>query len=651
MDKSISHFTATIRIIIIAAIFLCHPATTKVHNPLCPRHCVCLSKEAYCSGQGLSRVPRYLPQYAETIRLQDNSIRRLKYSGLKGLHLLKHLLMKGNHINYIEPGAFRDMTNLIALSLTNNNIRRLHQKAFTGLSRLKVLSLRKNRLVKMDKLFLHMHGLQLLNLGSNRIQEITEQSFVHNWQLQVLDLHDNRIKQIDRYSFRRLPFLKYLVLRDNPLKELDLDFQANFHLELLDFTNCQLTSIVKGLPHSIKDLRLSENQIRKIKGKDFSGVKKIRLLVLNNNMIESISDKALSRMWQLYDVYLGKNQLRKLPMNLPASLNGLFANYNNITTLPVDVFHKNVKLQKLYLRQNHITEVSPAVFQSLVKLRHLDLGKNNISHLESLTFHSNGWLELLDLSNNPLHTLEDDCFQGLENLRILQLSSVKPVATIKPAVFQDMKRLLFLDLSNSSRLVKYMTQSAYVLDYLYTVQDLNLMNNKLDYLPSKFPTYFPFLKVIKLVGNPWHCNAKLYWLTLWMQNNSIQFFAPSHMMCSSPEEFKGRNIISLSAEELRWHPPPSEAPLAKKNDSKSQKKGKHAGHTESRAGSLQPHKRPPDLSHHNLEPQQGKMPPKVPKSPSQKHPNSATQHRNTQPLQKAEQNKDKGSGITRQQHA
>ncbi len=49
----------------------------------------------------------------------------------------------------------------------------------------------------------------------------------------------------------------------------------------------------------------------------------------------------------------------------------------------------------------------------------------------------------------------------------------------------------------------------------------------------------------KLIGNPWHCDRSIYWLTLWMQANQVQFFSPDHMTCASPPKLKGKRIVDL----------------------------------------------------------------------------------------------------------
>ena len=308
---------------------------------------------------------------------------------------------------------------------------------FQGLYRLQYLSMRRNRIKHVEGLFNPLKSMTLLNLGENRVQKITDATFRRTSHLGVLDLHNNSISFIARNAFRYLPYLKYLVLRDNPLRELDLDFKLSFHLELLDLTNCSLTEVPEGLPFSINDLRLSENKIRALKSNDFKSARKIRLLVLNKNEIETVPPDAFARLWQLHELYIGGNRVKTLPQKLPSSIHGFYANHNNISEVPSGVFgNKESQLEYLYLKNNSIKNISQEAFRALKKVKSIDLSWNRIKNIEAFTFNQTLDLEVLDLSNNPLRRVGHDSFYGLANLHILQMASIISDGSIHPSVFK-----------------------------------------------------------------------------------------------------------------------------------------------------------------------------------------------------------------------
>ncbi|KAK2163584.1 hypothetical protein LSH36_77g06025 [Paralvinella palmiformis] len=527
--------------------------TVATPDDNCPRNCVCQDKQAHCDSASLLHMPDRLPHNIEALLMRNNLIQKINRRHLAKLRSLRHLILKGNRIYEIAPDTFRNQRQLISLSLTENNIHRLDPDTMKTMRELRFLSLRKNRLTDVEGLFSRLYNLQLVNLAHNRIKRITHRTFRHNWRLVILDLQDNRIRHIHKNAFRSMPLIRYLVLRDNPLGSLEINFKPNIHLELLDFTNCQLTNVVTGLPYSINDLRLSENKIAKIAAKDFHNTRKIRLLVLNANQIETIEDDAFSRMFQLYDLYIGGNAIERLPNKLPKSLHGIFANGNNMTQIQFDPLMHTHGLEFLYLHDNKISDIQHGALWSLGNLRSLDLSDNMIGDLKPMTFHGNKHLQKLDVSRNPLLQLESDSFVGLENLHIFQMSSVGSRydrIRINPMIFKDMKRLLFLDLSNSSQVVQGLADNTFSLEHVSSVQDLNLMEDNLLGLPSNFASHFPNLQLIKLAGNPWHCDLDILWLAYWMRNRTVQFFAPYHMRCATPPDLKGRLIMELTAADL-----------------------------------------------------------------------------------------------------
>lgn len=513
----------------------------------CPAPCMCAKEKVYCDSMALSMIPRALPGDILTLSMSNNRLWRLRQKDLTGLSQLRHLMLKGNRISRIEPQALKDMYELQALSLSENALKRLSPNTFRWLPKLQVLSMRLNKLTNIERLFYHTVSLKLLNLGGNKVRYITQKTFKNNFLLTVLDLNDNRIKHIDQDAFKSLPLLKYLVLRDNPLKTLQLDFGFNQHLELLDLTNCKLSEVVKGLPYSINDLRLAENQITEIQATDFQSIKKIRLLVLSNNRIKTIADETFSHLSQLYDLYLGGNLISEVPKNLPRSLNALYMNYNNISRLERYQFSRCNKLKELMLSNNRISSVDSRALRGLESLRSLDLSHNQLRIVEPMTFADNNQLEKLDISHNPLLELSHYCFHGLEQLNILQMSSVHTDAKLLPVVFQDTPELSFLDASSSPTLAAQLVNEP---QYLTSVEDLNLMNNTLRVLPARLPDFMPQLHMIKLSNNPWHCNASIYPLALWMRNRTVDFHEEHTMKCASPTRLKGRFIAELMPEDL-----------------------------------------------------------------------------------------------------
>ena len=521
----------------------------------CPTMCLCHGTQTYCDNQGLAFVPRF-QRKVTVIYLRNNAIKRLRMTWFDNLPRLQHLLLKNNLISRIDRGTFINLTSLISLSLSENRLRRLPIETFYGLRRLRAVSLRDNRLTRIDNLFLDLTNVQLINIANNRIRRIGRRAFETNTRLTVLDAHNNSITSVHRRTFRYLPLLKFLVLRGNPIKTIAFDFRPNFHLELLDLANCRLRRVARGIPYSVRDLRMSENNITWIDRKDFRRTRQIQVLDLNQNRIGRIHRHGFAGLRVLINLYIGKNLIKSVPSNLPVSLRGLYANYNAIERVPRSLFATGTKLENLYLNNNKIGMVHGRAFDELHNLRSLDLNTNAISLFSQHTFCNLSKLDLLDLSNNPITRIEQDCFVGLHKLRIFQLASIRnDVPFARLSLFKGMRNLQFLDMHDTPALTNDMERDAFYEDYLDTVTNLNLMGNKLRSLPSHFPAHFPSLRTIKLSGNPWHCDTSIYWLVKWVRNITVSFFAPEHITCETPPVLKGRRVMYLHKNELEVQSP------------------------------------------------------------------------------------------------
>ena len=532
--------------------------TRKQQREICPFPCVCHNDEAFCDGKEIFSIPLHLPAKTTLLNTKNNYIRRLRHVQLHHLRKLKTLILRNNRIDFIEPNTFWRLRQVQSITLRDNDLRSVPPDIFKGLYNLQQVSFRNNHLHSVEYTFKGLRNLRLLSLGDNKITTITARTFRSNVRLYVLDVHNNSLSHIHRSAFRRLPYLRYLILRDNPLFQMALDFQFNYHMELLDLTACHLKRVVRGLPTSIRDLRMSENNITTLEPLDLKQTRKIRMLMLSQNRIRVINNETFGKLNILYELNLSNNTLRRMPVNLPRSLRTLYVVNNSIARVEDSDLQGNDKLETLLLNINKITSIGQAAFKHLSRLQTLDLSSNRILELQPFLFERTGKLQLLDLSNNPLRHADHRCFTGLTNLHILQLSSLGAYSHIKPTIFQFTGSLLFLDLSNSSALAASFTESPFLLDYIGSVEDLNLMGDNMFGLPADFPNHFPKLRVIKLVGNPWHCDQQLYWMTKWMQNGSVAFHEENHMLCHSPPELRGRRISSLTLAEIPTAPPPRE---------------------------------------------------------------------------------------------
>ncbi len=107
----------------------------------------------------------------------------------------------------------------------------------------------------------------------------------------------------------------------------------------------------------------------------------------------------------LRTLYLSFNQLTSLPQNIFHDLTGLRSLYlynNQLTELPENIFHGLTRLQSLYLYHNQLAALQENVFQGLTALQTIDLSYNQFTSMTANIFRGLPRLQNLYLANNPI---------------------------------------------------------------------------------------------------------------------------------------------------------------------------------------------------------------------------------------------------------
>ncbi|OOV34626.1 hypothetical protein BV61_02305, partial [Candidatus Synechococcus spongiarum LMB bulk15M] len=107
-------------------------------------------------------------------------------------------------------------------------------------------------------------------------------------------------------------------------------------------------------------------------------------------------------------IYLGDNNLSRLPEGIFSGLNNLQALYlggNNLSSLPGGTFSGLNNLQELHLHRNNLSSLPEGIFSGLNNLQELYLRGNKLSRLPEGIFSGLNNLYSLGLENNNLSCL------------------------------------------------------------------------------------------------------------------------------------------------------------------------------------------------------------------------------------------------------
>ncbi|XP_053889741.1 extracellular matrix protein 2 isoform X1 [Malaclemys terrapin pileata] len=302
---------------------------------------------------------------------------------------LTSLELEGNTITSIPDEAFNGIPNLERLDLSKNNITSpgIGPQAFKILKKLKRLYMDGNALVHIPPEL--PSALEELKINENHLHAIDEDSLQELKNLVTLELEDNKLSEanVSPLAFRPLKSLSYLRLGRNKFR-----------------------TVPQGLPTSIEELYLENNQIEEISEICFNHTRNINIIVLKHNKLEEnrIAPLAWINQENLESIDLSYNKLYHVPSYLPKSLLHLVLIGNQIERIPGYVFgHMKPGLEYLYLSFNKLNNdgIDPVSFYGAYRsLRELFLDHNElkfvpfgITEMKALSF--------LRLNNNKIRTV------------------------------------------------------------------------------------------------------------------------------------------------------------------------------------------------------------------------------------------------------
>ncbi|XP_066579957.1 asporin [Amia ocellicauda] len=226
-----------------------------------------------------------------------------------------------------------------------------------------------------------------------------------------------------------------------------------------------------GIPYNARYMLLMNNKIDMIQLDLLNEYLSLEFLVLSNNRLTDGSiEGAFEGMMKLKRLYINQNLLISIPTDLPATLEELSLNGNNISVMSKQSWSSCESLHILSLNNNSLSNDSiPAgIFGSLTNLRTLSINHNY-------------------LTDAP-HRLPT-------NLRELYLSG-NQIDRISDQLFADNSDLLFLDLGHNR--LKNKGIDAISFRHMAKLENLNLERNFLTQVPKHIPRA---LKTLNLEGN------------------------------------------------------------------------------------------------------------------------------------------------------
>ncbi|XP_029681879.1 extracellular matrix protein 2 [Takifugu rubripes] len=221
-------------------------------------------------------------------------------------------------------------------------------------------------------------------------------------ELKSLSLEDNNISSIPAESFNGIPNLEWINLSKNQLSSAAIDPKAFTGLKFLRrlYLNGNLLEVVpNNLPSTLQELKISDNKLRGVDENSFRDLSNLVILELEGNLLSegNVDPRAFAPLIHLSYLRLGRNYFRTVPQGLPPSL------------------------LELYLENNLIEEISEAVFNQTENLNVVSLSHNRLDEtsIAPMAWIDHRNLESIDLSHNQLFLVPSYLPRSLVNLLLV----------------------------------------------------------------------------------------------------------------------------------------------------------------------------------------------------------------------------------------
>lgn len=542
--------------------------------------------DVFCSDLSLRSVPANLPHAVHMLDLSRNQVQNLSQETLAHHTGFHHLKLHSNKIHFIQPGLFKDMPDLKVLDLSRNhlNVFALSKINIGSLTAVHSLDLSNNGLYTgMSDYFLYDSPvLENLSLNSNSITKISKNTFSGSSLLTKISLHNNVILEIEDGAFDSLNHLseldlsknsitcitdfnlsnltalnlsknsvelfqsskpeshyklQFLDLSENKMSDFPLLPKKN-ELQYLDISRNRLQSVnvtgnseYKYIFPKLRHLDMSYNQLRSIPESFFYCIRSLEVLNVSNNCLSSFSATGCLQMVKIIDLSFNSLQSLMFKENTLQTLEELFLQGNDLTTLHHQVFQRLPSIRHLQLQQNNLEICSsdqihqdptdqdqqdPAecvYFTSVRNLHFLNLSENNLKTLPANAF-TNTSLKFLDLSLNPGLDMDQHSLSGLEHSLVHLLLRENNISSLNTDL-SSLTSLRHIDLSTNQ------LTTLPVWNRESSIESLNLQNNNLVTLESSTVLVLErSLKTLYMGSNPLSCCSNLDFLHM-VQHSAV----------------------------------------------------------------------------------------------------------------------------------
>ncbi|KAL2103014.1 hypothetical protein ACEWY4_002182 [Coilia grayii] len=224
-------------------------------------------------------------------------------------------------------------------------------------------------------------------------------------------LQNNLLTEIKAGVFDNVTDLRWLILDNNELTNGKIEkgtIDKLTKLEKLYINFNKLTEAVVPKSSAMEELKLMGNQITKFPGGLLTGMENLTSVYLSKNQLTSDGIAgAFKGLKSLVLLDVSENKLKKLPTGMPSSLMMLYADHNEIESIPASYLQKLPALEYLRVSYNQLKDSGlPAGVFNVSSLVELDLSYNKLGSIPEVGPN----LEHLYLQVNEINKFDTSSF-------------------------------------------------------------------------------------------------------------------------------------------------------------------------------------------------------------------------------------------------
>ncbi|XP_059187647.1 immunoglobulin superfamily member 10 [Centropristis striata] len=199
------------------------------------------------------------------------------------------------------------------------------------------------------------------------------------------------------------------------------------------------------------------------------------------------------------EVHCTFRYLSAVPDHIQPAVERINLGYNSITVLRENDLSGLENLELLMLHSNTIHSIDDRAFQDLKSLQVLKMSFNKVKEIKKETLKGLESLLRLHMDHNSIEFISPEAFYGLTKLQLVHLEG-NQLQQLHPDTFITLRHSQVFKVSS--------------------VRNIHLSDNLLTTLPGDIFSGCSQLENLFLHGNPWTCDCRMKWFSVWAQRNT-----------------------------------------------------------------------------------------------------------------------------------